>query len=127
MPSLTPRMLFAAAPPGAVCEVPFGVGDGLTLLRIPKLDVKVLSVSYPPNEAALVWARNTYPQIDLVADTHAALDAINMNDKTPLAARAQQAGKVYRIDYMSAPTRTSVEQARFDVQLRDDVPRLYPS
>jgi putative ABC transport system substrate-binding protein len=29
----------------------------------------------------------------------------------PLAARAQQAGKVYRIAYMSAPTRASVEQA----------------
>src|SRR5450432_3835473 len=29
----------------------------------------------------------------------------------PLAARAQQAGKVYRIGYLSAPTRASVEQA----------------
>jgi putative ABC transport system substrate-binding protein len=30
---------------------------------------------------------------------------------TPLAARAQQAGKVYRVGYLSAPTRKSVERA----------------
>ena len=49
---------------------------------------------------------------DAVIDRRSFIGALALGlMATPLAAQAQQAGRVYRIGYLSAPTRVSVENA----------------